>query len=864
MNSEINDTGEFSANDANENSNEDLRLKLKTPIDTFFVDVIVPLNVPNKFTYRVPAVLNHELAVGKRVLIQFGKSKIYTGIIYKIHHNAPKDYEVKYIEGFLDDYPIVTEKQLQFWDWISFYYCASPGDVMNAALPSGLKLSSSSHIQLNPDFDFESITHDYFNEREHFILDALHATPNLSFENLAELLKIKTIQPVINQLLKKNAIVVYEDVKDKYKPKLQSFLKLNERAVNESTLHDILNQLEKKAFKQAETLLYFLHLSKTSDQSQGGWIKKSDLLKKAETSTIGALVKKEILVEEHFEVGRLLFESSKRVEKKLSKKQEEAYSQIKKNFVAHKPVLLHGVTGSGKTEVYVQLVKDALALNKQILYLIPEIALTTQLITRLRAVFGEIVGVYHSRFSENERVETWNNILGVPASGNKLKEDPKQFKIILGARSGLFMPFTDLGLVIVDEEHDSSFKQYDPSPRYHARDAAIYLAGLHKANIILGSATPSTESFYNAKTGKFALVELTSQFVEGGGTNVEICDVKQFEQTEQMKACLTPPLHDAIAEALQNKKQVILFQNRRGFAPYTECRQCGHVPQCVQCDVSLIYHKQIQKLSCHYCGYTVTPPKTCSACGSNQLHYKGLGTEKVEEDIELLFPTAKVARMDLDSTRSKYAYKQLIDDFEAGTIDILVGTQMVTKGLDFDNVSVVGVLNADSSLNFPDFRSFEKSFQLITQVRGRAGRKKDKGRVFVQTSQPNHQVLEYITENDIAGFFKDTLHEREQFFYPPFSRLIEITVITKDVNEINHLAAELQALLKPTFGDHLLGPEFPLISRIKNQYYKRILIKTGKQQLPRDVRQIIYTAINDLQNNYKTWRYKIAIDVDPV
>jgi len=847
----------------------DASLIRKNPVETFFVDVIVPLGVPNKFTYRVPADINAELAIGKRVLVQFGKSKIYTGIIYKIHQKAPTDYTVKYIENVLDDLPVVTEKQLQFWDWLSFYYCANPGDVMNAALPSGLKLSSNSHIQLNTDFNFEEINHTHFTDREHIILDALHATPNMSFDNLMGILKIKTIQPIVNNLLKKNAVVVYEEVKDKYKPKLQSFLRLNEHSVNEHTLQDILAQLEKKAFKQAEALLYFLHLSKTDEKLQGGWVKKAALLKKSDNTAIASLVKKSIFIEEHFEVGRLLFEKSNNTDKKLSEAQSKAYQLAKEKLLTNKPVLLHGVTGSGKTEVYIQLIKDTLLQNKQVLFLIPEIALTTQLITRLRAVFGEIVGVYHSRFSENERVETWNNVLGSQHTGSKVKDSRNinskaQYKIILGARSSLFLPFAELGLIIVDEEHDSSFKQYDPAPRYHARDAALYLAALHQAQIVLGSATPSLESFYNAKLGKYALVELNNQFVSGGGTHVEICDVKYFEQTQQMKTCLTLPLFEAVSEALQKKKQIILFQNRRGFAPYTECKQCGHVPQCVQCDVSLIYHKQLQKLSCHYCGYSVTPPKTCSACGSNQLHYKGLGTEKVEEDIEILFSNAKVARMDLDSTRSKYAYKQLIDDFENGNIDILVGTQMVTKGLDFDNVNVVGVLNADSSFNFPDFRSFEKSFQLITQVRGRAGRNKDKGRVFVQTTQPQHQVLKYILENNSAAFYKDTLLEREQYFYPPFSRLFEITVISRDVNEINHLSAELFALLKPAFNQNLLGPEFPLISRIKNQYYKRILIKISKKQSPSEIRHLIYTAINDLQNTYKNWRYRIAIDVDPV
>jgi primosomal protein N' (replication factor Y) len=831
--------------------------------ETFFVDVIVPLAVPKKFCYRVPYTLNKDVLVGKRVLVQFGKSKIYTGIIYSIHQTAPKDYAVKYIDSVIDDFPIVTSKQLLFWDWISFYYCANPGDVMNAALPSGLKLSSNSHVQLNPDFNFEETTHNFFTDREHIVLDALHATPTLGFDSLSEILQIKTVQPIVNNLLKKNAIVVYEEVKDKYKPKLVPFLKLNESSTSEINLQDILNQLEKKAFKQAEALLNYLHLSKLKEQHVDGWIKKSTLLKKSEPQALAALIKKSILIEKHIEVGRLLFEQNNKANKTLSVAQQLAYQSCKENLASKKTVLLHGVTGSGKTEVYVQLVKDMLLLNKQVLFLIPEIALTTQLISRLRGVFGEIVGVYHSRFSENERVETWYNVLG-KNSKDELKQSHTNYQIILGARSSLFLPFTNLGLIVVDEEHDSSFKQYDPSPRYHARDAALYLANLHGAGVVLGSATPSVESFYNTKIGKYTLVELKNQFVESGGTTVELCDVKHFEQTQQMKACLTLPLFEAIGDALKKQQQIILFQNRRGFAPYTECKQCGHVPQCVQCDVSLIYHKNLQKLSCHYCGYSVTPPKTCAACGSNQLHYKGLGTEKIEEEIEILFPQAKVARMDLDSTRSKYAYKQLIDDFENGAIDILVGTQMVTKGLDFENVSVVGVLNADSSLNFPDFRSFEKSFQLITQVRGRAGRSKEIGKVFVQSTQPQHKVLLYVKENNLPAFYQDTIVEREQYFYPPFSRLFEITVISKDVNEINHLSAELFALLKPAFHQHLLGPEFPLIARIKNQYHKHILIKTSKQQSPKEIREIIFNAIDALQNNYKNWRYRISIDVDPV
>lgn len=834
--------------------------------ETFFTDVIVPLGVPNKFTYRVPFEMNDQIRVGQRVLVQFGKTKIYTGIVYCIHQKAPEGYSAKYIESILDDLPIVTELQLKFWDWLAFYYCANPGDVMNAALPSGLKLSSTSHIQLNTDFNFEEVNHTFFTEREHLLLDAMHATPNLSFEDVTQILNIKSIQPVINNLLKKNAIVVYEEIKDKYKPKLISFVKLSEEYSDEKRLGEQLTLLEKKAFKQAEALLYFLHLSKSNLDKTNSWIKKSEIQKKTEVSSINALVKKNILIEQEFEIGRLLFEKSNSVNKALSAGQQKAYEEIRSDFSSNKTVLLHGVTGSGKTEVYIQLIKDALLENKQVLFLIPEIALTTQLITRLRAVFGEIVGVYHSRFSENERVEIWNNVLNQKSKvkAQNSTEEANNYKIILGARSSLFLPFDNLGLIIVDEEHDNSFKQYDPSPRYNARDSAIYLASLHKANVLLGSATPSIESYYNAQQNKFSTVNLPNQFVKGGGTKVEICDVNYFEQSNQMKTCLTPPLFDAITLALNKKEQVILFQNRRGFAPYTECKQCGHVPHCVQCDVSLIYHKQKDKLVCHYCGYTVAPQKTCAACGSNSLHYKGLGTEKIEEDIEVLFPAAKIARMDLDSTRSKYAYKQLIDDFEAGQIDILIGTQMVTKGLDFNNVSVVGILNADSILNFPDFRSFEKAYQLITQVRGRAGRSDKVGSVFIQTAQPKHVVIENIIGNKLKEFYSGILEERKQYNYPPFSRLFELSVVSKDVNEVNHLSQELLMLLKPHFGENILGPEFPLVSKIRNQFYKQLLIKTNKQFTVLDIRKFISESITELHNKYKKWNFRVMIDVDPV
>lgn len=826
---------------------------------TFFVDVIVPLAVPRKYTYRVPVELNELVETGRRALVQFGKAKLYSGIIASVHETSPRDYTAKYIEAVLDEAPVVTDVQLKLWDWMAFYYMCGPGEVMNAALPSALKLSSVSAIQLNPDFNFEEADHDAFNSREHEVIEALHLRGTMSFEDVSALIGIKSVHALINGLLRKKAVSVHEEVKEKYRPKLVSFLKLGAEFENEEKLKETLDKLEKKAFKQAEALLFFLHLSKTAEHKELKRVRKSALLARFDTSPVNSLIKKTILIEEQLEVGRLLFEAGETIKKELNAAQQQALQELQKGFETHDVALLHGVTGSGKTEVYARLISEALQQEKQVLFLLPEIALTTQLITRMRAYFGEQVGVYHSKFSENERVEIWNNVLQ-----QKDTKEGRQYKVILGARSALFLPFSRLGLIIIDEEHDNSFKQHDPAPRYHARDTAIYLASLHKAKVVLGSATPSLESYHNAIKNKFALVELNRKFSEHAPNETIVCDTRHFELMHQKRSVITPPLYDAIAAALKNKEQIILFQNRRGFAPYTECHSCGWIPHCVQCDVSLIYHKHSNRLQCHYCGYSMPPPSVCAACGHNDLRYKGLGTEKAEEEIEILFPEAKTARMDLDTTRSKFAYKQIIDDFEERQIDILVGTQMVTKGLDFDHVSVVGILNADSSLNFPDFRSHEKAYQLITQVSGRAGRKNKKGHVYIQTSQPAHPLLQQVLKGNIREFYSAQLAEREQYFYPPFSRLIELKIVSGDVEVVNQISEEFAELLRPVFGNNMLGPEFPLVSKIRNQFYKRILLKVSRTSAPAQVRGVLNEKINVLFNLHKTGQFRIQVDVDPV
>jgi primosomal protein N' (replication factor Y) len=829
---------------------------------TLFIDVIVPLSVANKFTYRVPKEMNEFIAVGKRVIVQFGKTKFYTAVVYNVHNNPPKDYAAKYIDSILDDEPIVTAAQLQLWDWISHYYVCNPGDVMNAALPSGLKLSSTSHITINPDFSLDEMPYDYFTEKEHTVLEALMVNASLSFEDVSVMLSLKTVQVFISKLIKKGAIVIYEEIKDKYKPRLVDYIGVNPTLLNsELQLKEVLDALEKKAFKQAEVLLSVLHLLKTDETAkQLGLVKKSVLLKTFDSAAIKGLVKKEVLIETELETSRLLFDNKEKTNKTLNDFQVQAVKDIEQQFETKQAVLLHGVTGSGKTEIYSELINKVIAQGKQVLYLVPEIALTTQLINRIRAVFGNSVGIYHSKFSENERVEIWNSILH--EGDDKL--DAKHFNIVLGTRSALFLPFNNLGLIIIDEEHDNSYKQQDPAPRYHARDAAMYLANLHKAKVLLGTATPSFESYYNALHNKFGLVRIAERHGNASLPTTVVCDLKKENQQHQNKGIFSHQLVTAITQALAKKEQVILFQNRRGFAPYTECTSCNWIPHCTHCDVALIYHKQTNKLSCHYCGYTMQPPNACGACGNNNLKYKGFGTEKIEEEIEILFPSAKVARMDLDTTRSKYAYKQLIDEFELGNIDILVGTQMVTKGLDFDNVSVVGVLNVDSVLNFPDFRSYEKAYQLIVQVSGRAGRKDKKGTVYVQTNQPEHTVINHVLADNYLQFYQSQINEREQFHYPPFTRVIELSVVSKDVVVVNDIAQQLANQLKPLFGGMMLGPEFPLVAKIKDQYHKRILLKINREYSPTQVRNLLKQEIDTLQYNNKKSIYRLQVDADPV
>lgn len=825
--------------------------------ETIFIDVILPLSLPNLFTYRLPESLNEAVQVGQRAVVPFGRGgKLYSALVKKIHNNPPTEYQAKYVESLLDEQPIVNSKQLKHWEWMSDYYIANPGDVFSAALPGALKLASETKIVLNTEFEKEKIND--LNDNEYLIFEALEVRNILDLQEISEILNIKNVHKVVKSLIEKRAIVVEEDLKRKYKPKLVSFLRLTEYADDEENLKVIFDELS-RANKQLEALMSFIQLSNRYGEKKE--VKKLELQKTANVnaSVITQLVKKNVFEIYDIAVDRIGNYSDELIgDKTLNEHQAKALTEIKEHFLKKDTVLLHGITGSGKTEIYIKLIQDALEQGKQVLYLLPEIALTTQLIVRLQKVFGDSIGVYHSKFNENERVEIWNQVLEFEHTKSS------RFQIVMGARSAMFLPFSNLGLVIIDEEHETSFKQFQPAPRYNARDAAIVLANIHKAKTLMGSATPALETFYNAQQGKYGFVELNKR--HGGVQLPEIlcADIKEASRKKMMKSHFSPLLMKEMEEAFEKKEQVILFQNRRGYAPFLLCEECGHVPECNNCDVSLTYHKYSNQLRCHYCGQNKKMPNSCNACGSTRVTLKGFGTEQIEEELALYFPKIKVARMDADTTRSKNAYHQLITDFEERNIDVLVGTQMVTKGLDFDNVALVGILNADTMLNFPDFRAFERAYQMMSQVSGRAGRKAKRGKVIIQTYDPYHRIIRQVIETDYEGMYNNELVERKQFHYPPFHRLIHFTLKHRDRDVLNAGADEFTNELKKKFGSRVLGPEFPVISRIKNQYHKNTLVKIEREASIVKVREII----SELKNNFESFSsykaVKITIDVDPM
>jgi primosomal protein N' (replication factor Y) len=780
-----------------------------------YAEIIIPLALPKNYTWSVPDHMKEQLHVGCRVEVNLGKNKKYAGIVKRIHNEKPDFFEAKDILNVLDVEPVVFEEQLTLWEWIASYYMCSEGEVMAAALPAHFKLSSETILVFNDEYgdDFSALDHD-----EYLVAEALLIKKELKLTEVQQVLDSSHVYPVINRLIQKKVCFVWEALKQTYSPKKETYVLLNPDFNSDEKLSDLLNNWT-RAPKQMELLLSYLHLVKTE-----GEVTKTSLLKKSNASDaqLKGLVDKQILRVEKRVIDRLQYlPKDIKIDFELTKLQEEVLEKIQESFVEKHVCLMHGVTSSGKTLIYIKLIEQIIRQGKQVLYMLPEIALTSQIIRRLQKHFGGHIGIYHSKFSQNERVEIWNKV----KSG--------ELKIVLGARSSVFLPFQNLGLIICDEEHDTSYKQHDPAPRYNGRDAAIYFASLFSAKTLLGSATPSLESYHNAITGKYGLTELMQRYGDVQLPPIEIIDTKKVFQKEKGKVMLSPPLIDSVNEVLARQRQVILFQNRRGYTPYQVCNTCGWIPQCKYCDVSLTYHKFSNKLICHYCGTTYTPLLTCAACGNHNFVQRNFGTEKIEELLVEQFPNAKIARMDIDTVRGKNAHDVLIQQFEQQRIDILVGTQMVVKGLDFDNVDLVGILDADGLLSFADFRVNERAFQLMEQVSGRAGRKEATGKVLIQTIQPTHPVLQLVKEHDYKKLYTEEIEKRKQFFYPPFSRLIHVTFkhkIKEVVEKASHFFADG---LKTKYGQFLVGPAEPVINRIRNQHLMELLIK-----LPRDTKMI--------------------------
>ncbi len=817
-----------------------------------FADVILPLPLPRLFTYYVPEDMENGLEPGIRVVVPFGKKKQYSGIIFSLHYNKPEAYQTKPILSVMERTPIVTGHQLNFWQWMADYYQCSLGEVYKAGMPSGLKLESETRVYYNPDF----VESSDLPEKAKNILSFLSEKKVCSIGEINNYLEQKSSINIIQTLMEEGAVFVSERLKESYKKKRENYLALGKNYRNEDALHEAFNVLE-KAPKQLHLLMSLIQKTGgTGKAMEGKSISRKVLLSddKNAASPLNELIKKGIFEQFEQEIGRLDV-SEKPVEAKnlFSPAQKKAYEETEQALQEHQVVLFHGVTSSGKTELYIHLIEKHLEKGEQVLYLLPEIALTTQITTRLKKRFGNKLGIYHSKFSSEERVEVYRDLL-----------EEKNYQVILGVRSSIFLPFKNLGLVIVDEEHEHSFKQFDPAPRYHARDSAIMLAHQHGAKVLLGTATPSIESYYNAQNGKYGLVELHSRYEDIKMPEILVADTKEARRKKQMKSHFTPLLLDHVKQAMDNRQQVILFQNRRGFSPFLECNACAWVPKCKFCDVSMTYHKKLNQLVCHYCGHTVTTPQTCQACGSPALSTKGFGTEKIEEEIKIYFPEARVARMDFDTTRSKKAYQNIIGDFETGQLDILIGTQMVTKGLDFDKVSVVGILNADNMLNIPDFRAFERSFQMMAQVSGRAGRKNKRGTVVLQTADPEHPIIQYVVNNDFKAMYYSELSERKTYKYPPYYRLINLILRHKNKNTVDRAAEALAARLRAIMGDRVLGPQEPPVGRVQNNYLSRIILKFEKGHSPSKVKALVNEAVNAILSTQQ-WKYiTIQTDVDPL
>lgn len=814
----------------------------------YFVEVILPLSLSKTFTYKVSAAEYDYIQKGMRIAVPFGKSKIYTALAIELHQNEPTLYEAKEIHQILDESPIVTEIQIAHWQWIASYYMCAIGDVYRGAMPSAFLLESETIISQQKDTAVDELQ---LSDEEFLIYDALQHQSSLKVHDIIAIVGKKNVFPIIQKLIDRNILVLQEEVIELYKPKLTRYIRLHPSYAGEEHLIALLDSLKKNAQKQKDILLSYFQLQATQKKP----ISVKQLVESSKTSAtvVKALVDKNIFEEYHLQEDRVSFDKNQKEKNlQLSTAQQEAFDGIATVFTAKDVCLLHGVTSSGKTEIYIRLIEDYIVSGKQVLYLLPEIALTTQLVGRLTAYFGNQVAVFHSKYSNNERVEVWKQVL----------ENSPKAKIVIGARSALFLPYQELGLIIIDEEHEQTFKQYDPAPRYHARDAAIVLANAHQSKVLLGSATPSLETYFNAVNHKYGLVELTERFGNVMMPEIELVDLKDKYFRKRMKGHFSDTLLENMAEALALGEQVILFQNRRGYSPVLECITCGHVPECPQCDVSLTYHKHKNQLRCHYCGYAMAKPTNCHNCSSVDLTTKGFGTEQIEMELASLFPEKKTGRMDQDTTRGKYGYEKIIDSFKNREIDILVGTQMLAKGLDFDNVSLVGIMNADNMLYHPDFRAFERSYQMMTQVSGRAGRSEKRGKVIIQTYNPNHNTIQQVTNNDYIGMYKEQLYDRHIFKYPPYYRLIKITLKHRDFDKLKEGALWLYQVMSQNLDMPVLGPEEPAISRIRNEYIRTIMIKIPQNQPLGSTKKTIQKILNSFEAVPQYRPIKATVNVD--
>lgn len=822
-----------------------------------FAEVILPLPLYSTFTYAIPDEMAAEVQVGSRVLVQFGKKKYYTAIVECLHSNEPKGYDVKPLMAVLDSSPVVRYPQLKLWHWIADYYLCAPGDVFKAAVPTGLKPESETFLSLNPDYEPDETNPFRMSERQAVIVQHLQEKKRMKISEIEGETGYKNVASLVNRLMEAGIVEIDEKVVERYRAKKTTYVRLAFERGDSERLHECF-RLVTRSRQQEKALIAYLDLS--------GWMSPTGDLKDVERdkllevsgvspAVLRALVDKRIMQVVKKSVNRFGVNSNERpIElSPLSESQSKALIEITEGFKSHQVQLLHGVTGSGKTEVYTHLIAKTLDQGNQVLFLVPEISLTTQLSDRLRKVFGKRLLVYHSKFSDSERVDIWRRLLTT--------NEPL---VVLGVRSSVFLPFARLGLIIVDEEHEASFKQYDPAPRYNARDAALVLAGMHGAKSLLGSATPSVETYFKATNGKYGLVTLSERFDGATLPDVEIVDMKEMRKKKEVKGILSSPLRKRILNTLADKKQVIMFQNRRGFAPVVVCDQCGWAPKCQNCDVSLVYHKNLSLLRCHYCGFTRTLPQLCPACGQNGIRIFGYGTERIAEELHEEFSDYRVARMDLDTTRNKDAYQEIIEEFARHETDILVGTQMVSKGLDFGDVRTVGVLNADTLLNFPDFRSNERAYNMLEQVAGRAGRRREKGSVVIQTVNPDHEVLKYVKAHDYASYYKAEIEDRAKFAYPPFTKIINIFLKNKDAMACDHAAVTLAKAMRQVFGERVLGPEKPFVSRVATWYLQSIMLKVEAGASMKKVKDLLRQITASIAADPAIRTSQIYYDVDPV